>query len=148
MKVKTISFFLAFILLVINAFGQVREIPKEVKETFNRQYSGAENIRFDDNIVNVQVHFTLNGEKMVASYYNQGRWTGTEKEWTFEQLSQDVKSGFEKSKYADWKILETKVIYRPGDTERYKIKVEKNDLQKKNLFFNKNGRLVDDSITI
>ena len=148
MKVKTISFFLAFTLLVINVFGQVREIPKEVKETFTRQYSGAENIRFEDNIVNVQVHFTLNGENMVASYYNKGRWTGTEKEWTFEQLSQDVKSGFEKSKYADWKILDTKVIYRPGGTERYKIKVEKNELQKKNLFFNKNGRLVDDSITI
>ncbi len=148
MKAKTTSLFLAFTLLVINSFGQVREIPNEVKETFSRQYSDAENIRFEDKIVSVQIHFTLNGEKMVASYYNKGRWTGTEKEWTFEQLSEEVKSGFEKSKYADWKILETKVIYRPGGTERYKIKVEKNELQKKNLFFNKNGRLVDDSITI
>ncbi len=84
----------------------------------------------------------------MASYYNKGRWTGTEKDWTFEQLLPDVKSGFEKSKYADWKVLETKIIYRLGGTERYKIKVEKNDLQKKNLYFNKNGRLVDDDITI
>jgi hypothetical protein len=31
---------------------------------------------------------------------------------------------------------------------RYRLKVEKNDLQKKYLFFDKNGRLLKDSITI
>jgi hypothetical protein len=59
-----------------------------------------------------------------------------------------VKEGFQKSKYAEWKVTDVRIIYRPGGTDRYRIKAEKNDIQKKNIFFNKSGRLVDDSLTL
>jgi hypothetical protein len=45
-------------------------------------------------------------------------------------------------------VEEAKIIYRPGGVERYRLKVGKNDLQKKYLYFNKDGRLVDDAITL
>ncbi len=141
-------FLAGFILFSIFSFAQVREIPESVKETFTSQYPGAENVTFEDNLVSVQVHFQLNGEKMIAAYNNKGRWKDTEKDWNFDQLPDDVKDGFKKSKYADWKVTDTKIIYRPGGSDRYRIKAEKNDLQKKHIYFNKLGRLVDDDIAI
>jgi hypothetical protein len=143
------TIFLAGLIFISNIlFAQVREIPEAVKETFTSQYPGAENVTYEDNLVSVQVHFKLNGENMVAAYNNKGRWKDTEKDWSFDQLPEAVKDGFQKSKYADWKVTEVKMIFRPGGSDRYRIKAEKNDIQKKHIFFNKAGRLVDDSITL
>jgi hypothetical protein len=139
---------LAFLLLSVTSFGQVREVPTIVKDEFAKQYPEAENIEYEDNLVSVKVHFSIAGEKMVASYTNKAKWKETEKEWTYEQLNDDIKLGFDKSKYAEWKVLDTKVIYRPGNITQYRVKVEKNDIQKKHLFFNKAGRLVGDAITL
>ena len=143
------SIFLAgFILFSFFSFAQVREIPESVKETFTSQYPDAENVTYEDNLVSVQVHFQLSGEKMKASYNNKGRWKDTEKDWSFDQLSETIKDGFQKSKYADWKVVETKIIYLPGGSDRYRVKVEKSDLHKKYVYFNQAGRLVDDDITL
>ena len=149
MNVMIRSIFLAGFIMVSNVlFAQVRDIPEAVKETFSTQYPGAENVKYEDNLVSVQVHFKVNGEKMVAAYNNKGRWKDTEKDWNFDQLPETVKDGFQKSKYADWKVTEVKMIYRPGGSDRYRIKAEKSDIQKKHIFFNKDGRLVEDSITV
>ena len=149
MNIMVRSIFLAGLILFSTiSFAQVREIPEAVKETFTSQYPGAENIKYEDNLVSVQVHFQLSGENMIASYNNKGRWKDTEKDWSYDQLPDVIKDGFQKSKYADWKVTGTKIIYRPGGSDRYRIKAEKNDVQKKYLFFNKTGRLVEDSITI
>lgn len=137
-----------FTLFSSMAFSQVREIPQEVKETFTNQYPQAEDVNYEDNLVSVHVIFTQNGERMVAYYSNKGKWKETEKDWTFEKSPEEVKDGFKKSKYAEWKVVDTKIIYRPGGSDRYKIKVEKNDLQKKNLYFNKAGRLTEEAITL
>jgi hypothetical protein len=130
------------------SFAQIREVPELVKEAFDTQYPDADSVEYKDNIVSVDVHFTQNGEKMKAQYTNKGRWRETEKLWSFDQLPTDVKDGFSKSKYADWEVAETKIVFRPGGVERYRVKVGKNDLQKKFLFFNKSGRLMEEQITI
>lgn len=143
-----IFFSVGFIFITVFSMAQVREIPAAVKETFSAQYPAAENVTYEDNLVSVQVHFQLNNENMVAAYNNKGRWKDTEKDWNFDQLPEAVKDGFQKSKYADWKVLDTKIVYRPGGADRYRIKAEKNDIQKKYIFFNKAGRLVDDSLIL
>lgn len=139
---------LSFLFLKTSVSAQLREMPAEVKEAFGKQYPDAESPEFKDNIVLVKVHFSKNGEKMIATYNNKGMWRDTEKDWNFDHLPEDVKDGFQKSKYAEWNITETKIIYLPGGNERYRVKVGKNDIQKKYLFFNKKGRLVEDTITI
>ena len=143
-----ISFLFGFMFVSFFSFAQVREIPAAVKETFGTQYPDASEVTYEDNLVNVLVHFQLNGENMTASYNNKGRWKETEKYWSYDKLPDAVKDGFQKSKYADWKVIDAKIIYRPGGTDRYRIKAEKNDIQKKYIYFNKSGRLVDDDITI
>ena len=134
--------------LSVSSKAQGDNVPKEVKETFTSQYPSAEDVVYKDNLLTVWVNFTMNGEKYAANYTKKGQWKNTEKEWAFEKLPDKVKDGFQKSKYADWKVEETKMIYRAGGTEWYRVKVRKNDVQKKFLYFNKDGQLVDDALTV
>ena len=131
-----------------NGFSQIREIPKAVEETFSNQYKGASDIEFKDQLVRVDVHFFLDGESMIASYTNKGLWKETQKEWSFDKLPEEVKSGFEKSKFADREVAETIVLYLPGDLVQYRLKAKKNDVEKKYLFFNPKGRLLRESVTL
>ena len=145
---RSLFFVLALFFTALHTLAQSKEMPAPVKETFSAQYPNAGDIVYRDNLLNSSVEFTVNGEKMVASYTKKGVWKGSEKDWSYDKLSEGVKDGFSKSKYADWKVEETKIIYRPGGMERFRIKVGKSDLQKKYLFFNKEGRLVDEQLTI
>jgi hypothetical protein len=134
--------------LTVTSFAQIREIPQAVRETFANQYPTAENTDFKDWIAKVDVNFEMNGEKLVATYGNKGDWKGTEKDWRFDELEEDVKDGFQKSKYAEWDITETKVMYLPGGSEQYRVRVKKSDVQKKYLYFNTKGRLLREAITL
>jgi hypothetical protein len=138
------------IIFVFSASAQIREIPKEIRETFFNQYPKAENTEIKDQLLQVKVHFTMEGEKYIATYNNKGEWKESEKETNFEKLSEVVKDGFNKSKFAnkEWKVVESKVIFLPDGDEQTRIKVVKNDLQKKYLYFNKDGRLLRETITL
>lgn len=145
----------AFLLMIVSvsffansSFSQIRKIPKIVEETFAQQYNGATNVDFKDQLVGVDVYFEKDSQKMVASYTNKGIWKETEKEWTFDKLPEEVKDGFQKSKYADREVEETKVLYLPGGTEQYRVKARKSGVQKKYLFFNTKGRLLRTAVTL
>ena len=99
-------------------------------------------------MTSVDVHFELDGEKMIATYTNKGLWKETQKELSFDRLPEEVKDGFEKSKYADREIEDVIVLYLPGGTEQYRLKARKNDVEKKYLYFNPKGRLLRESLTL
>ena len=135
--------------LGIGSFAQVRKIPAAVTEAFSKKYPKAQEVEYKDNLINVQVHFVLDSARMTAKFNSDGEWKETEKESEYDAVPADVKDGFQKSKYStDWKVKETAIIYMPNDDIRYRLKVEKNDVQKKYLFFDKTGKLTRDSLTI
>ena len=137
------------LIFAISSFAQIRKTPAAVSAAFEKQYPKATKVQYEDNLINVQVHFVLDSAKMVAKYNGDGEWKETEKEFTYDSLAAEVKSGFDKSKYAvEWKVKETSIIYLPSGEMQYRVKVQKNDLQKKYLFFDKSGRLLRDSVTI
>jgi len=149
MKIKLSIFLILFVFsFSAQSFAQVTKVPDQAKENFSKQYPSAQNVNWDNDVINVNVRFELNGEQMNAAYNNKGIWRKTEKKWSYEKLPEAVKDGFNKSKYADRGVTETVILYLPGDVEQYRLKVERNDLQKKYLFFNKDGRLLRDAITI
>ncbi len=148
MKKRLVLLSLATILFAGAAFTQIREIPKVVEETFANQYREASDIEFKDQLVRVDVYFILDGESMIASYTNKGLWKETQKAWAYDKLPQEVKDGFDKSKYADREVAETVVLYYPGDVTQYRLKVKKNDFEKKYLYFNPAGRLLRESVTL
>jgi hypothetical protein len=145
---------LRFILVISSFFtlhnlnAQVTSIPEQAKTNFASQYPTAESVEWDNDLVNVNVRFILNGEKMNAEYNNRGIWKSTLKDWTYDQLPEAVKDGFKKSKFAEREVTDVKVVYLPGNVEQYRLKAEKNDVQKKYLYFNQEGRLVRDANTI
>jgi hypothetical protein len=131
-----------------DALSQVTKIPESAKENFAKQYPSAQKIDWSNDVVNVNVRFELDGEQMNAEFSNKGIWKKTEKKWAYDKLPEAVRDGFNKSKYADRGVMETIIVFLPGDVEQYRLKVEKNDLEKKYLFFNKEGRLIREAITI
>ncbi len=139
---------IGFLLSVMGADAQIRKIPAEVTNAFSAQYPDAKDVTYGDNLKDFEIEFTSGEEKMTASYNNKGVWKGTEKTTTLSKLPQAVQDGFQKSKYADWEVKEVIIFYFSGNTEKYRIKVEKGELQRKHLHFSKNGRLTKDSITI
>lgn len=145
---RNLFFLLLFLAGSLASGAQIREIPKEVKSAFEAQYPKADSSEYKDNLLAVNVHFRLNGDRMIATYTNKGKWKETEKNWSFDSLASEVKDGLTKSKYSDWKVSETKVVYRPSAPELFRLRVEKGDLQKRNLYFNAAGRLVEDAFTL
>lgn len=146
---KIISLAFVTIVFSVASIAQLRKIPASVTEAFARRYPMARQVEYRDLLTEVQVSFVLDSAKMLAKYNNKGDWKETDKEWTYDKLPAEVKDGFLKSKYAnDWKVTEAAIIYLPDGKEHYRLKVEKNDVQKKYLFFNKMGRLLRDALTI
>lgn len=143
-------FFLLMIstLFYASSFSQVTSVPEQAKENFAAQYPAAQHVKWENDIVNVNVKFELDGEAMNAEYSNKGTWKKTQKDWSYEKLDTAVRDGFKKSKYADRTVTEVKVVYLPGNVIQYRLKAEKNDVQKKYLYFNKAGRLLRDAATL
>ena len=122
--------------LVISTAGnaQVTSIPEQAKENFFKQYP--------------DVRFEQDSNKMNAEYSNKGIWKRTLKEWTYDKLTSDVKEGFSKSKYAGMQVLDVEVLYLPGYVIQYRLKVSKNNVENKFLFFNTEGRLIRTTVAI
>ena len=129
-------------------FAQVTSIPDLAKENFFKQYPDAKNVQWQNDVVNVNARFEQDSNSLNAEYNNKGIWKWTLKDWTFDKLTTDIKEGFSKSKYASRQVLEVKVLYLPGYVIQYRLKVEKNDIEKKFLFFNTEGRLVRTTVAL
>ena len=84
----------------------------------------------------------------MASFSSKGEWQGSERELEFSQLPGEVKDGFSKSKYAGREKKAAFEVQELGKPLRYRINVQKSGIQKKNLYFDVNGRLLKESITL
>ncbi len=133
---------------VFSAGAQVTKVPQSAKDNFAKQYPSAQNVEWENEVLNATVRFEINDEQMIAEYSNKGIWKSTLKTITPGALPETVNTGFKLSKYSDWEVTDTKIVYYPGDITQYRLKVEKNDLQKKYLYFNTEGKLLRDSITL
>jgi hypothetical protein len=145
---KNVLLVLFSLFITIASFAQIREVPEPVKNAFTAKYAAAQDVEYKDYLTGVNVHFRLGNERMIAKFDNKGGWKETEKDWNFDQFNPDIKDGFKKSKYAEWNIEEAAIVYARDGSEKYRVKVGKSDVQKKYLYFNENGRLVRDAITL
>ena len=149
MKLNRLVVIIISILLSSSAgFAQVTSVPELAKENFFKQYPDAKNIQWQNDVVNVNVRFEQDSNSLNAEYNNKGIWKWTLKEWTFDKLTEEIKEGFSKSKFASRQVLDVKVLYLPGYVIQYRLKVEKNDIERKFLFFNTDGRLVRTTVAL
>jgi len=138
------------LILLISGFAQaqIRKIPAAVTEAFKARYPHAEKVVWKDEITSFEAQFTLNGFAMTADSNSKGEWQNSEKKIKFTDLPAAVNDGFKKSRYADWETTNVVEIDKNSESLQYRIEVKKSAVQKKYLFFDTNGRLIRDAITI
>lgn len=146
--IRIVPLFVLLVMLTGNSYSQVARISDEVKENFTRQYPDAQNVKWFNDVIKINVQFELGSDQMDAQYTNKGIWKNTLKVISYDDLPDEVKDGFEKSKFSGREVTDVRILYLPGDIEQYRIRVEKNNLQKKYLYFNTDGRLIRDSNTL
>ena len=148
MKTNRLALFLVFVIASVTSFSQVTSIPEQAKENFFRQYPDAKNVQWSNDVVNVNARFEQDSDKFNAEYNNKGIWKRTLKDWSYDKLNDEIKEGFMKSAFAGKQVLDVKVLYLPGYVIQFRLKVEKNNVENKFLFFNTEGRLLRTSVAL
>ena len=131
---------------IVNA--QIRKIPAEVTNAFSEKYDDAKNVEWKDNLTAFVASFERKGDKYEAKFNKKGEWQSTEKELEISDLPRKVNDGFEKSKYADWQKNSVYEIQDLGKPLEYRVNVHKSGIQKKNLYFDINGKLLKESMSL
>jgi len=146
--IRFVYFLLVFTFFSLSLFSQqLTKIPQAAQDSFASKYPGAQNAKWESELIYLTVNFEWEGDKIYAEYSSKGMWRLSRKNWSYEKLPATVTDGFKKSKYADWPVSEVKIVSTPKDPELYRLTIEKNDIDKKNLFYNSEGRLIRESIT-
>ena len=138
---------------VVDAKAQFGSVPGVVTDSFKVKYPNAKSVSWSSKIGGTYVAtFTQEGnDKYTAKYNKKGEWQMTTKEISKDAMPAAVKDGLAKSKYADateWEIRGVTVRYLPGSVTEYVILAAKNDIQKRNLLFSSDGRLLKDGNTL
>ena len=131
-----------------NSFSQIRKIPAEVTESLSEKYPGATNVEWRDRLTGFTASFTLDSLSYTASFDNKGAWESTEQAIDEDALPEAVADGFDKSRFTDWTVSQVSRIELPSDEVQYKIEVSKGDIKKRNLYYNSEGRLLKDKLTL
>jgi hypothetical protein len=138
-----------FVLAIYHtADAQVRKLPATVTEAFRTKYPMALNVEWRDRLSGFTASFDLDNVHYEAKFNNKGIWQSTENKVEEKDMPEVVKDGLQKSKYAEWTIDEIYKIQIPGEKVQYRVQIEKSDIQKKNLLFSSEGRLISDKITL
>lgn len=134
--------------LVITTHAQIRKVPATVTDAFKVQFATASQVEWKDRITNFEASFKLNSVNHTAKFTKEGTMIETTGELDFVQLPSKVKDGFNKSKFADWEVKSVISFEETDKPFYYRITVKKNDITKRFLYFDKNGKLVKDTVTI
>jgi len=130
------------------AHAQIRKVPAEVTEAFKAKYPDTKNVEWKDKLTGFQASYEMKGVQYQSKFSNKGEWLQTEKSISEEALPAPVKDGYGKSKYTDWQLKEVSQIESKDNSIQYRLFVRKSGVEKKYLYFNPEGKLVRDEITI
>src|SRR4249919_1999079 len=136
------------LLLTLSLNAQIRKIPADVTDAFKARYPHAERVSWKDNLGSFEAQFILNNYEMSASFNSDGDWLHSERKLKYDELPEEVKDGFEKSKYTDWEKGSVFEITKNTEPLQYRILVKKSGVQKKYLFFDSVGKLNRESIRL
>ncbi len=134
--------------VVIMGTAQIRTIPSVVTDSLKSRYPNAKTVSWKDNLTNFEASFTNSNTDYSAKFNSKGEWLESEKKISFNDLNSDVQDGFHKSRFSDWEIRGIKEIREKDKEVIYRILVRKSSLQKKYLYFNKNGQLQKESTAV
>jgi len=127
--------------------AQVVNIPDNAKEHFSKTYAGATEVDWSNNVTYYTAKFKK-GDKVCRSHYKiDGTWNFTETYMTPEQLPAAVRASLAKSRFAKWDWESAAKIHNHDNQELYRVGVKKG-IEKKNVFYDENGKEVKTNIQI
>jgi hypothetical protein len=136
-------------LLLASVFGcfvlqaQVRSVPAAVTSAFQQKFPGVTDVSWKDHVTNFEAKFKMNGSDYQANFGKRGELKRTERNISYDALPAAVKSSFNSSKYASgWEKGSVSAVDDAKDGFRYRVFVQKNAVQKKFIYFSKEGKLV------
>ena len=141
-------FSLALSLAMLSANAQFRKIPGDVTDSFKVRYEDASGVSWKDRLSSFQADFTMGDKEMKALFSSKGEWIKTETNYTYNNLSPEVKDGFKKSKYADLEVLDVTQIDDRENQTQFRIVVKKNAFNKRSLIYSKDGQLISDNASL
>ena len=130
------------------AQAQLRKVPADVTEAFKTKFPAAKNVEWKDKLTAFLASYEKDGVKYQSKFNSKGEWLQTEKEIEEDDLPAEVKDGLSKSKFTEWKIKSVAEIENNNNDIQYRLFVRKSGIEKKYLYFDKDGKLIKDSITI
>lgn len=145
---KTKWFFVLLMVVTVSAKAQFRNIPAVVTDSFKARYANASHVTWKDKLSSFQADFKQGQDDVKANFTSKGEWLKSEKKFSFDKLSQDIKDGFRKSKYADWPVKEVTELEDAKEGKQLRITVKKGDVSKRYLYFSPSGQLLSDSMTL
>ena len=128
--------------------AQLRKVPAAVTEAFKEKYPDTKNVEWKDKLSVFQASYDVNDVRYTSKFNSKGEWLQTEKEMDEAALPAEVKEGFGKSKFTDWELKTVTRIENKDNQLQYRLLVKKSGVEKKYLYFNGEGKLVKDTITI
>lgn len=147
--IRFLPLLIVALVLTNTVAAQIRKIPSEVTEAFKSKYPEATNVEWRDKLTNFVAVFQQEGIQYEARFNKKGEWKDTEWSIDTDELPEEVNEGYNKSKYAeDWKIESAYKIELPNGKVNYRVLARKSDLQKKNILFSSEGRLLKDNATL
>lgn len=146
MKSKALFVVLALLILG-NVFAQVVKVPEKSKEHFAKKYPSVKNPDWDNSITYYMASFTMKKESYRAVYHMDGTWDFTEKKIDPNKLPKAVTNSFQKSRFADWEKRSYAYVENNDGEKLYRIEAKKG-IEKKYVFFDKNGKEVKTTATL
>lgn len=112
-----------------------------VTKAFEAKYPDAKRVSWEYEAGHVKAEFYLGAYEAEAWFDPQGNWMLTETDLPYSALPQAVKSSFEASRYATWKVDDVDKLERPDAETVYVLDVEKDDVDV-DLQYTETGTLI------
>ena len=128
-------------------FAQVVNVPNKSEKHLTEKYPEAKNVNWSNNVKNYTAKFIVNDEKYKAYYNIDGSWDFTEVEMDYSKFPAPVATSFKNSRFADWKMESSAFVENNKDEKLYRVEVKKG-LEKKYVFFDKDGKEIKTNATL
>ena len=93
-KVDQYVFGLVFIISVLFVAGIIKstKVPWKIQSAFAKKYPAAQNVKWEVEEREYEVHFSKNDKKLACSFERNGTWLETETEIKKKQLPEAIRS--------------------------------------------------------
>jgi uncharacterized membrane protein YkoI len=132
--------------LITSLEAQVINVPKKSQSHFGKKYPSAKEVTWINNVTDYQVKFKDDNGTQRAYYHMDGTWNFTELYIDNSKIPAEVSSSLSKSRFSDWTIESSAFIENNKGKTMYRLEVKKG-LEKKFVFYDKNGKEIKTSAT-